>query len=102
MEIGSILRVVCVSATLAREDRAGIQTVKEASMTDDQASSISRFLTDYTPATPESIQRMNEVRDKYADLANWVQENIDPSDQKAAGMRDLLRAKDCHVRAVLD
>ena len=44
---------------------------------------------------------LKEVAQKYAELANWVEENLPDGAEKSAGMRKLLEAKDCACRASL-
>ena len=68
----------------------------------DPAAQITRFLCDYTPASEASRATMNEVREQYANLARWLQEQLPPGPEKTAGMRKLLEAKDAHVRAVIE
>ncbi len=45
---------------------------------------------------------LQEISKLFADLANTLEEKIDDSPEKSAGMRKLLEAKDCMVRAFLD
>ena len=37
-----------------------------------------------------------------SELAEWIEENIPDGPEKSAGMRKLLEAKDCFVRAQLE
>jgi hypothetical protein len=47
---------------------------------------------------PEKLQ---EISKPIGDLAKWLEENLPDSPEKSAGMRKLLEAKDCFVRAKL-
>ncbi len=47
---------------------------------------------------PEKLQ---EVSKPFGDLAKEMDKNIENSDEKSAGLRKLLEAKDCMVRAHL-
>jgi hypothetical protein len=49
--------------------------------------------------TPE--RRLREVSEKVAKLAVSMEEKIPDGPEKSAGMRKLLEAKDCFVRAML-
>lgn len=44
---------------------------------------------------------MRHVSQAFADLAEWMIANIPDSAERAAGLRKLLEAKDCAVRAAL-
>jgi len=50
----------------------------------------------FNPVLPKPLQ---EVSIKFYDIAQWMFENLPPSAQRAQGLWDLLRAKDCAVRA---
>lgn len=54
------------------------------------------FKYDHLPAYLQAVAR------PIADLAAYLEENIPDSAEKSAGMRKLLEAKDCFVRAALD
>lgn len=45
---------------------------------------------------------LREVAQPCGDLANLMEENLPDGPEKSAGMRKLLEAKDCFVRAKLD
>jgi hypothetical protein len=47
---------------------------------------------------PDSVQ---PVSVKVADLAEWMDQMLVDSPEKSAGLRKLLEAKDCFVRAAL-
>ena len=59
------------------------------------------YLTDYTPAAPEAKEQMDVVRTQYAGLAHVINETPPDCAEKTAGLRHLLEAQDCHVRALL-
>lgn len=42
---------------------------------------------------------LREVSKKVAELHDWMDENLPDGAEKSAGMRKLLEAKDCFVRA---
>ena len=46
--------------------------------------------------------KMREIAQQIANLANLLEETIPESPEKSVGMRKLLEAKDCFVRAVLE
>lgn len=48
---------------------------------------------------PEKLQ---EVSAPFGDLANKLERDIPDGPEKSAGMRKLLEAKDCFVRAALE
>ena len=48
---------------------------------------------------PESLQRYSEP---FFTLANFLDEELPDSAEKSAGLRKLLEAKDCMVRAALE
>jgi len=48
---------------------------------------------------PEKLQ---EISKPFSELANALEELLPDSSEKSAGMRKLLEAKDCFVRAKLD
>ena len=45
--------------------------------------------------------KLQEVSKPFGELAREMDETIESSDEKSAGMRKLLEAKDCMVRAAL-
>ena len=45
---------------------------------------------------------LREVAQKYAELANWVEENLPDGAEKSVAQRKLLEAKDAGVRAKLE
>ena len=47
---------------------------------------------------PEHLQ---EISKPFGDLATWMDENLPDCAEKSAGLRKLLEAKDCAVRAKL-
>lgn len=47
---------------------------------------------------PEELQK---VARPVCLLADWIEENVPDGPEKSAGMRKLLEAKDCFVRATL-
>lgn len=47
-------------------------------------------------------EKLGEVSSKFYDVANWIEGFIPDSAEKSAGLRKLLEAKDCIVRASLD
>jgi hypothetical protein len=47
-------------------------------------------------------ERLQEVSKPVADLAQLMEEVLPDGDEKSTGMRKLLEAKDCFVRAKLD
>lgn len=47
---------------------------------------------------PPHLQEVSKV---FCDAALWMKENLDPSAERSAGLRKLLEAKDCAVRARL-
>ena len=59
------------------------------------------YLTDYTPASQEVRLQMDTVRTFYTGLARQLDLLLPDGPEKTAGMRKLLEAKDCHVRALL-
>lgn len=46
--------------------------------------------------------RLRGIADRCADLANAVEALLPDGPEKTAGLRKLLEAKDCFVRAALD
>lgn len=52
----------------------------------------------FNPGLPENLKK---VSIKFYDIAQWMFETLPASSQRAQGLWDLLRAKDCAVRAVL-
>ena len=48
---------------------------------------------------PEHLQVVSKP---FGELANAMNENLDDGPEKSAGLRKLLEAKDCMVRASLD
>jgi len=46
-------------------------------------------------------ERLRAVSKPFCDLAVWIDENIPDSSERSAGLRKLLEAKDCIVRAKL-
>lgn len=44
---------------------------------------------------------LKEVSKPICDLAHEMDENLDNNEEKAAGMRKLMEAKDCFVRSVM-
>jgi hypothetical protein len=46
--------------------------------------------------------RLQEVSKKYAELAQWVEENLPDGAEKSVAQRKLLEAKDAAVRAKLE
>ena len=67
----------------------------------DPSDRIVRFLTDYTPAGEETRRRMDLIRDLFSQMAKELAAELPASDEKTAGMRSLLVAKDAFVRAAL-
>jgi hypothetical protein len=53
------------------------------------------FASEHLPETLAPISRRCEV------LAQWMDEDLPDSAEKSAGLRKLLEAKDCFVRAAL-
>lgn len=47
---------------------------------------------------PENLQAISKPMH---DLAHWIENNLPDGPEKSAGMRKLLEAKDCFVRASL-
>jgi len=47
---------------------------------------------------PEHLQAVSKP---FCETAEWVELNLEPSAEKSAGLRKLLEAKDCAVRAAL-
>ena len=45
---------------------------------------------------------LQEVSKKYAELANWAEENLPDGAEKSVAQRKLLEAKDAAVRAKLE
>ena len=45
--------------------------------------------------------RLREVSEPFFKLASWMVEKLPPNPERTAGLRFLLQAKDCAVRAVL-
>lgn len=45
---------------------------------------------------------LRHVAGPVQNLALWIEENLPDGPEKSAGMRKLLEAKDCFVRAALD
>ena len=62
---------------------------------------VENFLTDYEPVSPETRERMDHIRDLYADLVRAISPLLPSNAERTAGMRKLLEAKDCHVRALI-
>lgn len=48
-----------------------------------------------------SHEKLREVSSKFHELAHWMETNLPNSAEKSAGLRKILEAKDCAVRAVL-
>jgi ferritin-like protein len=74
-------------------------SVKEAmrKMIASQCSYLEPELSDFfNPGLPKPLQ---EVSIKFHDLAMYMKENLPPGPQRTQGLWDLLRAKDCAVRA---
>ncbi len=46
--------------------------------------------------------KMQDVSRKFTELAEWLDENVAEGAEKTAGMRKLVEAKDCFVRAVIE
>lgn len=42
---------------------------------------------------------LRDVASRFAEVAIWMVENLEPSELRAQGMWDLLRSRDCAVRA---
>lgn len=65
-----------------------------------------------SPSQPSPILRYFDTRHlraplagvsvKVFDLAQWMDDELPDCDEKSAGLRKLLEAKDCFVRAALD
>jgi hypothetical protein len=53
------------------------------------------FASDHLPP------RLKLVRQPFADQADWLVMNLPPGPEVSAGLRKLLEAKDCFVRAAL-
>jgi len=51
----------------------------------------------FNPELPEPLKK---VSIKFYDIAQWMLETLPASAQRAQGLWDLLRAKDCAVRAM--
>jgi hypothetical protein len=47
-------------------------------------------------------ERLQEVVKPIFHMAHWMEETLPDSAEKSAGMRKLLEAKDCFVRAMLE
>ena len=47
-------------------------------------------------------ERLREISEPFCDLAMRLETELPDSAEKSAGMRKLLEAKDCFVRAKLD
>lgn len=47
-------------------------------------------------------ERLQEISKPLAELAEYIESVLPDSAEKSAGMRKLLEAKDCFVRAKLD
>ncbi len=45
---------------------------------------------------------LREVSGQFCVLAEWIAGHLEPGPEKTAGMRKLLEAKDCAVRAALN
>lgn len=45
---------------------------------------------------------LQNVAGRVAELAHWLEDNLPDGAEKSAGMRKLLEAKDCFVRAELE
>jgi hypothetical protein len=54
------------------------------------------------PARPEVQDKLNDVRDECAALAGDMIRRLPDGPELTAGLRKLLEAKDCFVRAALD
>jgi len=59
------------------------------------------FLTDYEPVSEETKARMNEIRNEFNTFVSNMDSYTFSCAEKAAGMRKLLEAKDCFVRAAI-
>jgi hypothetical protein len=46
--------------------------------------------------------KLQEISKPLGEFAAWLDENIPDGPEKSAGLRKLLEAKDCFVRAKLD
>lgn len=46
-------------------------------------------------------ERLQEVSRQFHATATWMEQNLPNSAEKSAGLRKLLEAKDCAVRAAL-
>ena len=46
--------------------------------------------------------KLQEISKPIGDLAQWLEDNLPDGAEKSAGMRKLLEAKDCFVRAKLE
>ena len=46
--------------------------------------------------------KQRQTSQKVAELATWADQNIMDNAEKSAGLRKLLEAKDCFVRATLE
>lgn len=44
---------------------------------------------------------LQEISKPFGDLAQWMVDNLPPNAERTAGLRKLLEAKDCAVRARL-
>ena len=44
-------------------------------------------------------EELKKVSKYCANLARWMEDQLEPGPEKSAGMRKLLEAKDCFVRA---
>ena len=60
-----------------------------------------RFLIDYTPATDEQREKMDNVRREF-EIMTRIMLELPRGPEHSAGMRKLLEAKDSFVRAVLE
>ena len=61
-----------------------------------------KFLTDYTQASEETKKKLDYTRELYKELAMQLADVLPDNAEATAGLRKLVEAKDCHVRAFLD
>ena len=60
------------------------------------STTIKYFDYDHLPANLQSVSR------PMSDLAQWMEAELPDGPEKSAGMRKLLEAKDCFVRAAIE
>ena len=60
------------------------------------STTIKYFEYDHLPANLQSVSK------PIGDLARWMEAELPDGPEKSAGMRKLLEAKDCFVRAALE